>query len=156
METNIRLFKKGDIKACVDIILKTGAGSNKKEVQKLLGLSLKSGISFINPDYYVLNSDKKIIGISGLYYDYEDPKDILWMDYFAVLPEFQNQGLGTKMLKNLEAICLKKGARMLCVFAETQQAINFYQKNGFEICGRINNYYGQDRPRVWLSKLIKK
>lgn len=160
METKIRLLKKQDIPAVVRIILETKAGENKKEVQKLLALSLKKGVSFINPDYYVLESkaEKKskpeILGVSGLYYDYEDPKDIFWMDYFAVSPVFQHQGFGTMLLKNLENICKKKKARMLCVFAETDQAVNFYTKNGFQAFGKLENYYGPNRPRIWLSKVL--
>jgi len=154
MEKIIRLFKKQDISACVKIIMKTNAGCNKKEIKKLLNLSLKKGVSFINPDYYVLVVNKNIIGVSGLYYDYEDPKDIFWMDYFAVSPALQRQGFGTEMLKNLEKICKNKKARMLNVFTETEQAVNFYTKNGFKIFGKIDNYYGPNRPRIWLSKVL--
>jgi ribosomal protein S18 acetylase RimI-like enzyme len=154
METKIRLLQKKDIPAVARIILNTKAGSNKKEVLKLLNLSLKKGISFINPDYFVLFSKKNIIGISGLYYDYEDPKDILWMDYFAISPKVQHQGLGSILLQNLEIICKNKKVRRLCVFAETDQAINFYTKNGFKIFGKLEDYYGPGRPRVWLSKIL--
>ena len=154
MKTKIGLLKKKDIPAVIKIILETKAGTNKKDVQKLLDLSLKKGVGFINPAYYVLFLDKKIIGVSGLYYDYEDPKDIFWMDYFAVSPAFQRQGFGAIMLKNVEKICKNKKARMLIVFAETNQAVNFYQKNGFKIFGKLENYYGPNRPRIWLSKFL--
>jgi len=152
--TKIRLLSKKDISQALRVICQAGACCNKKEGQKILSLSLKKGVSFINPDYYVLELDKKIIGISGLYYDYEDPKDIFWMDYFAVDPKFQRQGFGTLMLQNLESICKKKKARMLCVFAETDQAVNFYTKNNFKIFGKLKNYYGQNRNRIWLSKSL--
>ena len=154
METKIRLLKKGDIPACVKIILETKAGSNKREVEKLLILSLKKSISFLNPNYYILELNQSIIGVSGLYYDYEDPKDILWMDYLAISKKFQRQGFGTILLNNLIAICKKKAVRMLCVFAETNQAISFYKNNGFAVVGKIENYYGKGKPRVWLSKKV--
>ncbi len=76
------------------------------------------------------------------------------MDYFAVMPQMQRQGLGTLVLKNLEKISKKKNVRMLCVFAETDQAINFYFKNGFTAFGKLENYYGPNRPRAWLSKSL--
>jgi len=154
MKTKIRLLGKKDIPACVKIILGTKAGTNKDEVKRLMALSLKKSISFLNPNYYVLDLDNKVVGISGLYYDYEDPKDILWMDYLAVSPKFQRQGFGTELLNNLEGVCKKKKVRMLCVFAETEQAISFYLKNGFKMIGRIKDYYGRGKPRVWLSKSI--
>jgi ribosomal protein S18 acetylase RimI-like enzyme len=154
METKIRLLTKKDISDAARIILETKAGLNKGEVEKLLFFSLKKGVSFLNPDYYVLLFGEKPIGVSGLYYDYEDPKDILWMDYFAVSSEFQRHGFGTLMLENLEKVCREKKVKRLCVFAETGQAVNFYEKNGFKIFGRLEDYYGKGRPRIWLSRTI--
>lgn len=155
MNTKIRLLTKEDIPEAARIILETKAGCNKEEVEKLLHLSLKKGVSFLNPDYYVLLLDENPVGISGLYYDYEDPKDILWMDYFAVSQKFQRHGFGTLMLEHLEKICREKKVKRLCVFAETEQALSFYDKNGFKIFGRLDDYYGNGRPRIWLSKIIE-
>lgn len=150
----IRSLTKEDINDCANIAFKAGASSNKNEAKKIMEFSLSPGIKPLNPNYYVLENNGKIIGISGLYYDYEDPKDILWMDYFAVDPEFQRQGYGKKMLENLESICKKKKARMLCVFTDNEVALNFYIKNGFKVCGKIENYYGK-RPKVWLNKAVE-
>jgi len=155
MEIKIRALKKEDISDCVKLILRTKAGSNRKEIEKIIENSLEKGIKPLNPDYFVLTISEKISGISGLYYDYEDPADILWIDYFAVLPEFQRQGFGTIMLENQEKICQKKKTRLLCVFTETEESLKFWRKNGFEIFGRIDDYYAKDRPKIWLSKEIK-
>jgi ribosomal protein S18 acetylase RimI-like enzyme len=153
MKMEIRKLDEKDILACVDIILQTEAGSNSEEAKQLMERSLVEGIKPLNPDYYVLLLDNEIIGISGLYYDYEDPSDIFWMDYFAISPKFQRQGYGTEMFKNLEAICKDKKARMLCVFTNNKKgALNFYEKNGFQICGEIKNYYSDDSNRTWLYK----
>jgi ribosomal protein S18 acetylase RimI-like enzyme len=75
------------------------------------------------------------------------------MDYFAVLPEFQREGYGTKMLENLENICKKRKARMLCVFTDKEGALRFYKNNGFKMAGKIENYYGKN-ARIWLYKKI--
>ena len=149
----IKSLKKEDIPACLKIVLETEASSNRKEAKKIMEYSLAPGIKPLNPNYYVLFADNKIIGVSGLYYDYEDPEDIIWMDYFAVKPEFQRLGYGTKLLENLENICRKKKVRMLCVFTDKDGALKFYKKNGFKISGEIENYYG-DKPRIWMHKLL--
>jgi len=151
MEFKIKNLRKEDISACLKIVLETGASSAKNEAKKVMENSLVPGIKPLNPNYYVLVLDEKIIGVSGLYYDYEDPKDIMWMDYLAVKPEFQRQRYGTEMLENLENICMKNKVRMLCVFTDKQGALEFYKNNGFIICGKIENYYG-NKPRVWLYK----
>ncbi|MCX6721731.1 MAG: GNAT family N-acetyltransferase [Candidatus Staskawiczbacteria bacterium] len=150
----IRNLKKEDINQCLKIVLETEASSSKKEAKKVMEYSLAPGIKPLNPNYYVLVLDNKIIGVSGLYYDYEDPKDIMWMDYFAVSPKFQRRGYGTEMLNNLTGICEKKKVRMLCVFTDKDGALAFYQNNGFKIAGKIENYYDQ-KPRIWLYKNLK-
>ncbi len=154
METKIKNLNKKDIPACLKIIFRTGVSSSRAEAKKVMHFSLAPGIKPFNPNYYTLWLDDKIIGVSGLYHDYEDPKNIMWMDYFAVLPEYQKQGHGTKMLENLENICKKGKVKMLCVFTDKEGALEFYQKKGFKICGRIENYYNKGKPRVWLFKKI--
>ena len=154
MSLKIRVLKKEDIKEALNIALKTGASCNKKEAKRIMEFSLAPGIKFLNPNYYILTLDGKIIGVSGLYYDYEDPKDVMWMDYFAVEPEYQRQGYGTKLLDNLEKICKKKKVRMLCVFTDNLGALKFYKINGFKVCGKIEKYYS-NKPRIWMNKLIR-
>lgn len=162
MTTKIKRLTKKDIPECIKIVLETEASSSGSEARKIMEYSLAPGIKPLNPNYYVLFLDDpsassgqaKIIGVSGLYYDYEDPKDILWMDYFAVRPEFQRLGYGTKMLEHLENICKKRKTRMVCVFTDKQGALKFYKTNGFKVCGKIDNYYGK-KPRTWLCKSFK-
>ena len=149
----IRSLTEHDIPRCIDLVTETGASSSAFEARKIMKYSLAPGIKPLNPNYYVLTLDARLIGISGLYYDYEDPKDIMWMDYFAIDPKFQRQGLGTKMLENLEAICKKRKTRMLCVFTDKEGALKFYKKNKFKICGKIEGYYGK-KPRIWMRKLL--
>ena len=155
MKTIIRKLKKEDILTCIKIILKTNVSSNAKEAKKIMELSLVKGIKFLNPEYYILEQDKKIIGVSGLYYDYEDPKNVLWLDYLAVLSEFQGMGYGSLMFENLKKIAKNKKVKMLCVFTDKQKALDFYEKKGFKICGEINNYYGKNKSKIWLYKNLK-
>jgi len=150
----IRSLHEDDIPRCVELVLETKASSSALEARKIMKYSLAPGIKPLNPNYYVLTLDNRLVGVSGLYYDYEDPKDILWMDYFAVAPKFQRQGYGTIMLENLEKICKTKKARMLCVFTDKDSALKFYKRNGFKVCGKIENYY-KNKPRIWMRKLLK-
>lgn len=154
MNLIIRDLKKEDIPAALKIALETGASCNALEARKVMEMSLVPGISPLNPDYYVLVLNNEIIGISGLFYDYEDPKDVFWMDYFAVKPDLQKHGYGTKMLENLVRICKGKKARMLCVFTDNKNALKFYKHNGFKVCGKIKDYYAEGKSRIWLFKKL--
>jgi N-acetylglutamate synthase-like GNAT family acetyltransferase len=155
MKIKIRKLKKQDIPACLKIVLKTNVSSSAKEAKKIMDLSLVKGIKFLNPEYYVLEIKGKITGISGLYYDYEDPKNVLWLDYLAVLPELQGKGYGSLMFENLTKVAKSKKIKMLCVFTDRQSAVDFYKSKSFEICGEIKNYYGTSKPKIWLYKNLK-
>ncbi|MCX6720481.1 MAG: GNAT family N-acetyltransferase [Candidatus Staskawiczbacteria bacterium] len=150
----IRNLNKEDIPEALKIALETKASCNESEARKVMEMSLAPGIHPLNPNYYVLVLEGEIIGISGLFYDYEDPEDVFWMDYFAVKPELQKHGYGTRMLENLVRICKEKKARMLCVFTDNKNALKFYKKNGFKVCGKIKDYYGKGKSRIWLSKVL--
>lgn len=153
MSLKIRNLAKKDIAECVKLALEAGASSNAKEARKIMEYSLAKGIKPLNPNYYLLTLDGKIIGISGLYYDYEDPNGIMWLDYLAVKPELQGQGYGSIMLENLEKIAKGKKVKKLCVFTDSEKPVGFYEKKGFKVCGRLEEYYGKN-PRIWLFKKI--
>ena len=150
----IKNLRKEYIPGALKIALETGASCSRKEAKKVMEFSLAPGIKPLNPNYYVLFLDNKIVGVSGLYYDYEDPKDVMWMDYFAVAPDLQKHGFGTKMLENLVNICKKKKVRILCVFTDNDNALKFYKNHGFEVCGKIDNYYAKNKYRIWLRKTL--
>ncbi|MEG4119704.1 GNAT family N-acetyltransferase [Microcoleus sp. N9_B4] len=52
------------------------------------------------------------------------------ISYVAVLPEFQNQGIGTKLIKKLIAKAQEKNLKTLRLMSRIN-AIKFYQKLGF-------------------------
>jgi ribosomal protein S18 acetylase RimI-like enzyme len=146
-------LEKNNIAAGLKIITKTHATSKRKEATYFLNLSLKRGTCLVRLTYYVLLKDDKVIGISGLYQDYEDPNSVRWLDYLAVDPKFQRIGYGTIILKNLEEICKKEKVKLICVFTDNKKAINFYRKNKFKIFGKINDYF-PNADKVWLYKKL--
>ena len=150
----IKKLERKDINDSLKIIIETRAATKKKEAKWLMELSLKKGFHALKPAYYILFKDDKIIGVSGLYQDYEDPDTVRWLDYLAVTPKLQREGYGTVMLKNLENICKKEKVNTLCVFTDNQKAINFYKKNKFKIFGKIKNYFSHSDSKVWLYKKL--
>ncbi len=71
--------------------------------------------------------DRKIIASARLR---ELPAKLGSISYVAVLPEFQNQGIGTKLIKNLIAKAQQKNLKTLRLMSRIN-AIKFYQKLGF-------------------------
>jgi len=149
----IKKLEKKYIPASLKVIVETRVVTNKAEAQWLLERSLGKGQHVLKPTYYILFKDKTVIGVSGLYQDYEDPASVRWLDYLSVTSKLQGQGYGTKMIKNLESICRKEKVKMICVFTDNQKAIKFYQKNKFKIFGKIADYYPHS-GKTWLYKKL--
>lgn len=69
----------------------------------------------------------------------------------GVLPEYQGKGFGGLLLKKI--LNLAKSNRLfLLTNPQNSQAICFYLKYGFQICGWKDDYYHNGQPRLLLEK----
>lgn len=70
---------------------------------------------------------------------YDEIYDRIEIDYILVLEEYRKQGIGSKLLEYFDKdISLE-------VRESNKTAIEFYEKNGFKIVAKRNNYYkGED------------
>lgn len=69
----------------------------------------------------------------------------------AVLPEFQNKGIGKAMMKKM--LEENKGKDLFLVtHPSNTNAITFYFKHGFEIVGWRENYFGDGQPRLVMRR----
>ena len=78
--------------------------------------------------------------------------DLYWI---AVDPDYQEQGVGSRLLSSLKEVVKARGGRMILAdtsliphFEKTQK---FYLKNGFQEVAKIPDYYhpGNDRMTFW-------
>jgi ribosomal protein S18 acetylase RimI-like enzyme len=89
-----------------------------------------------NQLFIVCKDKKTIIGTFSL-----SPTDrnTIKMFHFAIKPEFQNQGIGTWVVKEVEKIqktqMQKYEAIELEVYAKIPELIKFYEKLGFSLIG---------------------
>jgi ribosomal-protein-alanine N-acetyltransferase len=72
-----------------------------------------------------------------------------------VLPNFRRQGLGEKLLQEIEAIFRQKSVRAsaLEVREDNIPAIRLYRKFGYDTIGRLKNYYGSAHG-LYLEKTL--
>ena len=70
------------------------------------------------------------------------------ISYVAVLPEFQNQGIGTKLIKKLIAKAQQKNLKTLRLMSRIN-AIKFYQKLGFSEQENPFEYLGL--PHIFMQ-----
>lgn len=96
---------------------------------------------------YMAYDQKKPIG----YISYrQKDNDIELMD-LAVIPEYQNKGIGT-LLMNTLLENIKRQNITLATHPFNSQAIRFYLKFGFKIAKWKDNYFGNNQPRLILIK----
>lgn len=74
----------------------------------------------------------------------------------AVLPEYQRQGHGKKMMVEVEAIAKTYGRNrmMLATSPDNARAVTFYKALGYVITKTVQNYYGDGTPRHILEKQL--
>lgn len=62
--------------------------------------------------------------------------DVYTIDYLCVDSNIQSKGLGTALIKELEAIAIKNKAVKICLEARVS-AMNFYKKHGYKEYGEV-------------------
>ena len=79
--------------------------------------------------YYIIQIDKKSAG----YINYWQEEDFYTIDKFYILPKFQSQGIGKKLLKKvLNEVAAKNLKLVLLVLINNIKAQKFYLKNGMK------------------------
>ncbi len=81
--------------------------------------------------YHVMATDEQsnVIGCGRLHFIADNQAQIRYM---AVTPEHENQGIGKKLLDELEHYAAKNGAKDIMLHAR-ENAVGFYQRAGYSL-----------------------
>jgi len=83
--------------------------------------------------YVVCDGEKIVSMCCGRIMTYLDFKE-LWIDEFFVDPEYQGQGIGSRMIELMRVKLLKENVRYMVLSTDKRYpAVKFYEKNEFEI-----------------------
>jgi ribosomal protein S18 acetylase RimI-like enzyme len=81
--------------------------------------------------------------------------DLYWI---AVDPDFQERGVGSKLLSFLEEVAKAEGGRMILADTSTiphyEKTQKFYLKNGFQEVARVLDYYHPGNDRVTFCRRL--
>jgi ribosomal protein S18 acetylase RimI-like enzyme len=81
--------------------------------------------------------------------------DLYWI---AVDPDFQEKGVGSKLLSFLEEVLKAEGGRMVLADTSTipqyEKTRKFYLKNGFQEVARIPDYYHPGNDRITFCRRL--
>lgn len=105
------------------------------------------------------NNDSQILGFicfgkrpltDGVY-------DLYWI---AVFPEYQNKGIGQKLLMFLEKEILYLGGRLILTETSSRpqymKSRRFYTKNGYNLIASINDFYSLNDTLLIYGKYLNK
>lgn len=101
--------------------------------------------------FYIYRCERKIVGVAALRIENEESGSI---HRVYVLPEYQRKGIGTALMKFVEAEAKRKGIKKLWLFTleKAYWAVNFYKKLGYKIAGKVERPWGTD---VVMEKELK-
>lgn len=104
-----------------------------------------------NRIYFVAKDNDKIIGYIGLY-EYDDDLSIIGI---ALIKEYQNRGIGTRLLKKAKEVARKMSKKSISLEVDVlnTSAISFYNKNNFVVTNIRKKYYKDNDALVMFCYL---
>jgi len=135
---NIRKARPNDIGICVDIEL-PGKDDYRKTIRKDLTRQVKNNQYL----FMIYEINKEVVGFITA--RKEDWNNSFYIEKLYVKEEYRNKGYGKKLLLELIKNVRKLKSRIifLDLNPKNKKAISFYNRNGFEMAGRINDFHGE-------------
>jgi ribosomal protein S18 acetylase RimI-like enzyme len=118
-------------------------------------LSVNRLENWISIEYYVveavLQNEKTIIGMFGLYSMSWSSDCAVWLDWLGVDPLFQKKGVGLACVDFAQRIAKSKDFLVMCIESSPRykKAEALYLKQGFKLKVRIDDYF-EDRDPLFL------
>lgn len=102
--------------------------------------------------YLVAHLQGVIVGYAGIAL----AGDVADIHNIAVLPEFRNRGIASHLLNELESWAISKGvvALMLEIREGNMEAFPLYEKRGYSVISRRDNYYGPGIHALIMRKEV--
>jgi len=156
---NIRSLVEKDRARLLSMLIKTRAFTSAEidVAMELIDIVLKDPIQKDYQIYCMVDDQDQVIG----YICYGSTPmalgtfDLYWI---AVDPDFQEQGVGSKLLSFLEELVRAEGGRLILADASTiphyEKTLKFYLKNGFQEVGRVPDYYHPGNDRITFCRRL--
>jgi len=105
--------------------------------------------------FFVAEKNKKVIGYSRMHlFKWYEGAHIVTI---VVDKKFRRKGYGTLLIKEMEKFARNKGMKIITLDASPDniEALIFYLKNGFRICGYRDKLEEKGKPIIYLSKKLR-
>ena len=81
--------------------------------------------------YEILTDDGRDIGCLGI----RNEEQVLFLEYIAILPEYQNQGVGSEVVRDLLRSAAERGVTVGLSVLKVNPARKLYERMGFQVIG---------------------
>jgi len=156
-KNTIRPADVEDSDAILDVALASGLfpAEELDGLQYMLGETL--GADIADEHHWIVNESNGIC--AAAYYAPEVMANGTWNLYFiAVRREIQGQGIGSDLLRYVEADIANRRARLLIIetsgLAEFEKTRQFYLKHGYDNEARIRDFYDAGDDKIVFRKII--
>lgn len=137
------------------MISKVDYKENKEETFKALEEYTKSTVPALKEKYeevsFIYEENNKVLGriVGHIHWDH------LQIELFSVSGEARGKGVGTKILKHVEDLAKDKDLSYILLETMSFNAPGFYEKNGYDVCMRIEDSPFEGAIRYFYKKDIK-
>ena len=98
---------------------------------------------------FVIEEEEVIGGISGTLFWQHLHIDFLWVE-----EKMRRHGYGRKLLQQIESLAEEKECRLILLDSFSFQAPGFYLKEGYEICGKVEDH-PEGHTQYFLQKRLR-
>lgn len=156
----IEPMKKSDIDRIVWVIAQSMNDDEARWARETLTphfTGLQAGVAD-GRQYFVWYQENSIEGIVGLHRYIWGPSENVWLAWFAITPQHQRKGWGSRLLAWIEQRAREQDYKKM--FIETydhpifDKARSFYAARGYTPRGRIDEYLPDGSPMIVLGKKL--
>ena len=110
-----------------------------------------------NAAVWIAERDTRMLGFGIVDWTAEPADPTAYIQTLEVLPEARGGGIGSELLSRLEFSASEGEVRAIWLHVDSENvgAIRLYANHGFELHGREQDYYGNNRPALVLFKLLE-
>ena len=108
---------------------------------------------------FVTEIEGKVIGVSGYHLDHFISDYAHWLSWFIVSPDYRGEENGGSAGRMLGAVVrelkrLRAGKVFVATVGSNGRAVRFYLKHGFEVEGRLCDYYSHGEDQLILGRYL--
>jgi ribosomal protein S18 acetylase RimI-like enzyme len=105
---------------------------------------------------WIAQENGQMAGFAIVEWEQETDDTIAYIQTLEVAPAKRGAGVGSELLRRVEGSARKAGAAQIWLHADAENAaaIRLYERHGYQINGREEDYYARGSAALIYSKLL--